>query len=182
MDVSARDADCNSGRHQDPATAKLLTLNRLLVSSTVVTVAAWLRSAAINARGTLPRSGHRTNAMPKLYMLKDPSRTVPAQLTRPKSACTDQKQHVKLTPVREKSMPSSDDRCPTCDGSGSVTRNDQQYPCPTCSPTTDIGRPYLTAEEPGPSSPFRIARSVAYGLGVAAIIGVLAILIKTLWH
>jgi hypothetical protein len=78
-------------------------------------------------------------------------------------------------------MPSSDDRCPTCDGSGSVTRNDQQYPCPTCSPTTDIGRPYLSADEP-PIGPFHTARSVAYGLGAAAVIGALALIVKALWH
>jgi hypothetical protein len=76
-------------------------------------------------------------------------------------------------------MTSSDDRCPTCDGSGSVTRNDQTYPCPTCSPTTDIGRPYLSAEESMPRSLFR---SVAHGVGAAGLIAVLAILIKTLWH
>jgi len=79
-------------------------------------------------------------------------------------------------------MPSSDDQCPTCDGSGVVTRNDQEYPCPTCSPTTDIGRPYLTADEPAPISPLHIARSVAYGLGAAALIAVLALIAKTLWH
>jgi hypothetical protein len=79
-------------------------------------------------------------------------------------------------------MPSSDDRCPTCDGSGSVTRNDKQYPCPTCSPTTDIGRPYLSADEPAPSSPFHMARAAAYGLAAAALIAVLAIVVRALWH
>src|SRR5262245_2605227 len=97
-------------------------------------------------------------------------------------ACPDQQQHVKLIPVRESSMPSSDDQCPTCDGSGFVVRNEQQYPCPTCSPTTDIGRPYLTADETAPSSPFHIARSVAYGLGAAALFAVLALVLRALWH
>jgi len=80
-------------------------------------------------------------------------------------------------------MTSSDHRCPTCDGSGFVTRNDQRYPCPTCTPTTDIGRPYLTADEPDPSSgPLQIARSVAYGFGAAALIALLALIVKILWH
>jgi hypothetical protein len=75
-------------------------------------------------------------------------------------------------------MPSSDDRCPTCEGSGFVARHDEQHPCPTCSPTTDIGRPYLTADELSLSNPFHIARSVAYGLGVAAVIAALALAVK----
>jgi hypothetical protein len=83
-------------------------------------------------------------------------------------------------------MPSSDDRCPTCDGSGAVTRNDQQYPCPTCSPTTDIGSdiggPYLIGDEPTQSSPLHIARSVAYGLAAATVIAGARARRKTLWH
>ena len=97
-------------------------------------------------------------------------------------ACPAHQQHVKLIPVREVLMPSSDDRCPTCDGSGFVARNEQQYPCPTCTPATDIGRPYLTADEPDPTSPLHIARSVAYGLGAAGLIAALALVIITLWH
>lgn len=79
-------------------------------------------------------------------------------------------------------MTSSDDRCPTCDGSGSVTRDDKQYPCPTCAPTTDIGRPYLSADEPGRRNPFHTAQSVAYGLGVAVLVAVLALVLMALWH
>jgi DnaJ-class molecular chaperone len=78
-------------------------------------------------------------------------------------------------------MTSSDDRCPTCDGSGFVARNDQQYPCPTCSLATDTGKPHLTAEPDG-SGTLHIARSVAYGLGAAAVIGALAFVVKALWH
>jgi hypothetical protein len=79
-------------------------------------------------------------------------------------------------------MKSRDDRCPTCDGNGVVARSDQQYPCPTCSPATDTGRPYLTADKPEQSGPLQMARSVAYGLAAAAVIGVLALVVKTLWH
>jgi hypothetical protein len=79
-------------------------------------------------------------------------------------------------------MPSSDDRCPTCDGSGFVTRGDQRYPCPTCSPTSDAGGPYLAADDPLHSNALWITRSAAYVLGAAALVAVLAIVIKALWH
>jgi hypothetical protein len=78
-------------------------------------------------------------------------------------------------------MPSSDDRCPTCDGSGFVARGDQSYPCPTCSPTSNAGGPYLAAD-PDQSNALSVVRSAAYGLGTAALIAVLMLLIKALWH
>jgi hypothetical protein len=78
-------------------------------------------------------------------------------------------------------MPSSDDRCPTCDGSGFVARSDRRYPCPTCSPTSDASGPYLAAD-PAKGSAVHIARSAAYGLGAAALIAVLALVLKALWH
>ena len=78
-------------------------------------------------------------------------------------------------------MTSSDDRCPTCNGSGLIARSDQRYPCPTCSPS-DASWPYLAADEPDDSSALRMARSAAYGLGAAALIAVLALVIMALWH
>jgi hypothetical protein len=78
-------------------------------------------------------------------------------------------------------MPSSDDRCPTCDGSGFVARSDQRYPCPTCSPMSDASGPYLAAD-PDESGAVRVARLAAYGLGAAALIAVLALVVKALWH
>jgi hypothetical protein len=82
-------------------------------------------------------------------------------------------------PCGESYMSSSDDRCPTCDGSGFVARSDQRYPCPTCSSTSDASGPYLAAD---PDESVHIARSAAYGLGAAALIAVLALVLKALWH
>ena len=96
-------------------------------------------------------------------------------------ACRDQKQDVKVSAVRESFMPSSDDRCPTCDGSGFVARSDQHYACPTCSPTSDAGGPYLAAD-PDQSNALSVARSAAYGLGAAALISVVVLVIMALWH
>jgi len=79
-------------------------------------------------------------------------------------------------------MTLSDDRCPTCDGSGFVVRNDQRYPCPTCSAGSAASGPYLAADNPDHSSALRIARSAAYVIGAAAIVAVLALVIKALWH
>ena len=79
-------------------------------------------------------------------------------------------------------MTSNDDRCPTCDGSGFVVRNDQRYLCPTCSPTSDASRPYLAADNPDRSSALRIARSAAYVMGAAALVAVVALVVKVLWH
>jgi len=62
-------------------------------------------------------------------------------------------------------MPSSHDRCPTCNGSGFIARGDQRYPCPTCSPSSGASGPYLAAD-PDESSALRIARSAAYGFGL----------------
>jgi hypothetical protein len=79
-------------------------------------------------------------------------------------------------------MPSSDDRCPTCDGSGFVARNDQRYPCPTCSSASDANGPYLADDEYDKSSAVHIARSAMYGIGAAVLIAVLALVLKALWH
>jgi len=76
----------------------------------------------------------------------------------------------------------SDDRCPTCDGSGFVVRSDQRYPCPTCSAGSAASGPYLAAGNPDRSSALRIARSAAYVIGAAALVAVLALVIKALWH
>jgi hypothetical protein len=78
-------------------------------------------------------------------------------------------------------MPSSDDQCPTCDGSGVVARGNQRYPCPTCSTASDASGPYLAAD-PRESRAIHIARSAAYGLGAAALMAVLALVLKALWH
>jgi hypothetical protein len=79
-------------------------------------------------------------------------------------------------------MTSSDDRCPTCDGSGFVVRNDRRYPCPTCSPTSDGSRPYLAAGDADRSNALRITRWAAYVIGAAALVAMLALVIKALWH
>src|SRR5262249_57001983 len=54
---------------------------------------------------------------------------------------------------------------PPATEAASLHEIDQQYPCRTCSPTTDMGRPYLTADEPTPSSPSHIARSLVVWIG-----------------
>ena len=81
-------------------------------------------------------------------------------------------------------MSSSEERCPTCDGSGFLVRGDQRYPCPTCSLAKDTGAPYLA---PAPHRPddvdaLGIVRSAAYVVGAVAFFAVLALLIKALWH
>jgi hypothetical protein len=79
-------------------------------------------------------------------------------------------------------MTSSEERCPTCDGTGFVTRDDQRYPCPTCSPRSDVGGPHLTAEGRDQSNALRIARAAAYLMGAAALVAVLALVMNALWH
>ena len=79
-------------------------------------------------------------------------------------------------------MTSSEERCPTCDGSGSVARNNQRYSCPTCSPKSDASGPYLAGDAPDRGSALRIARSAAYVMGAAALVAVVAVVIKALWH
>jgi hypothetical protein len=72
--------------------------------------------------------------------------------------------------------------CPTCDGSGFVRRNNQRYSCPTCSPKSDASGPYLAADAPDGGSVLRITRSAAYVMGAAAIVAVVLLVIKALWH
>jgi len=79
-------------------------------------------------------------------------------------------------------MISTEERCPTCDGSGFVARNDQRFSCPTCSPRSDVGGPYLIPNDPHHSSALHIARSAAYVVGAGALVAVLALLITALWH
>ena len=81
-------------------------------------------------------------------------------------------------------MSSSEERCPTCDGSGALVRGGQRYPCPTCSLAKDTGAPYLA---PAPSShvdanALGLVRSAAYVVGAVAFFAVLALLVKALWH
>jgi hypothetical protein len=79
-------------------------------------------------------------------------------------------------------MTSSEERCPTCDGTGLVSRNDQRTPCPTCSPAGNGSAPYLAPNESDRSGAVRIVRSAAYVVGAAAVLAMLALLIKVLWH
>jgi hypothetical protein len=79
-------------------------------------------------------------------------------------------------------MTSSEERCPTCDGTGFVSRNDQRTPCPTCSPAGNGSAPYLAPNESDRSGALRTVRSAAYAVGAAAVLAVSAFLIKVLWH
>jgi hypothetical protein len=79
-------------------------------------------------------------------------------------------------------MTLSEERCPTCDGSGFVARNNQRAPCPTCSQASNTTTPYLATGAPYDSSALRIVRSAAYLVGAAALVAALALLIKVLWH
>lgn len=79
-------------------------------------------------------------------------------------------------------MTSSNERCPTCDGTGFVARHDQRYPCPTCSPSSDGGGPYFAADDPEQSRARRIARVAVCAMAAAALVAVLAMLINALWH
>ena len=87
-----------------------------------------------------------------------------------------------LSRCEESSMTSSEERCPTCDGIGSVARNNQRYSCPTCPPKSDASGPYLAGGAPDHSGALRIARSAAYVMGAAALVAVVAVVIKALWH
>jgi hypothetical protein len=75
----------------------------------------------------------------------------------------------------------SEVRCPTCDGSGFVARNDQRFPCPTCSPRTSASAPYLAANEREDGSALRIMRLAAYVVGAAALVALLALVMRLLW-
>jgi hypothetical protein len=77
-------------------------------------------------------------------------------------------------------MTLSEERCPTCDGSGFVSR-DERFACPTCSPTSNVSAPYVVADNPDQSNALRIMRWAAYLVGAAALIALLALLIKLLW-
>jgi hypothetical protein len=79
-------------------------------------------------------------------------------------------------------MTQSEERCPTCDGSGFVARNNQRAPCPTCSQASNTTTPYLAPDAPYESSVLRIVHSAAYLVGATAIVAALALLIKVLWH
>ena len=79
-------------------------------------------------------------------------------------------------------MTSSEERCPTCDGTGLVSRNDQRTPCPTCSPEGNGSAPYLAPNKSDRSGALRIVRSAAYAVGAAAVLAVMALLIKVLWQ
>jgi ribosomal protein S27AE len=103
------------------------------------------------------------------------------RLHRSKARRKDDAVSLSLCRAGDFSMTSSGDRCPTCDGSGFVARGDQRYPCPTCSPSSSASGPYLAAD-PDDRSALHIARSAACGLGAAALIAVLALVLKALWH
>jgi hypothetical protein len=74
------------------------------------------------------------------------------------------------------------ERCPTCDGSGLVARNEQRYRCPTCSPASDAGAPYSAIYGGGDGSALRFIRSAVYAVGAAGVVAMLALLIRALWH
>ena len=78
-------------------------------------------------------------------------------------------------------MTLSEERCPTCDGSGFVARNDQRSACPTCSPTSSVTAPYHAHNVPNESSALVLLRFAAYLIGAAALIAALALVIKELW-
>jgi len=78
-------------------------------------------------------------------------------------------------------MTLSEERCPTCDGSGFVARDDQRSPCPTCSPTSSATAPYLAHNVADQSGALVVLRFAAYLIGAAAFVAALALVIKELW-
>ena len=78
-------------------------------------------------------------------------------------------------------MTLSEERCPTCDGSGVIARNNQRSPCPTCSPAGNIAAPYLAPSVLDDSRALRMVRFAAYLVGAAALIAALMLVIKELW-
>jgi len=78
-------------------------------------------------------------------------------------------------------MSHSEERCPTCDGSGVIVRNDQRSPCPTCSPAGNIAAPYLAPNVLDDTGALRMVRFAAYLVGAAALIAALVLVIKELW-
>ena len=79
-------------------------------------------------------------------------------------------------------MSLSIERCPTCDGSGFIARNDHRTACPTCSPTSNESAPYVAPDDHSQSSTLRILRSAAWLVGAAAFIAALVLLAKLLWN
>jgi len=78
-------------------------------------------------------------------------------------------------------MTFNEEQCPTCGGSGFIAPNDQCSACPTCSPTTSEILPYPAPIDRTQGSTLPILRFAAYLVGAAALIAVLALVIKELW-
>jgi reverse gyrase len=75
-----------------------------------------------------------------------------------------------------------EERCPTCNGSGHITRADHRWPCPTCSPASNKGVPYPRPGDEMQSGALRYLRWATSFLGAAAFVVVVALLVKLLWH
>jgi hypothetical protein len=85
-------------------------------------------------------------------------------------------------PSEEAFVTLSEERCPTCDGTGSIVRENREYPCPTCSPSTVVSAPRLASADPHNGSALRFTRVAAYVVGTLAVLAVLALVIKAAWH
>ena len=78
-------------------------------------------------------------------------------------------------------MTSSEERCPTCDGTGLVSRNDQLL-ARRVHPIAMEVRRISPPTNPTDSGALRIVRSAAYAVGAAAVLVLMALLIKVLWQ
>jgi hypothetical protein len=85
-------------------------------------------------------------------------------------------------PSEETLVTLSEERCPTCDGTGSIMRENREFPCPTCSPSNDVSVPRLATADPHNGGALRIVRAAAYVVGAVAVLAVLALLIKAAWQ
>jgi len=78
-------------------------------------------------------------------------------------------------------MAVSEERCPTCDGSGHIARSGRGWPCPTCAPASASGAPSLRSNEDIQTGILRYVRRAASFVGVVAFLVMVALLVKFLW-
>ena len=77
----------------------------------------------------------------------------------------------------------SEERCPTCMGSGYIVRDQRRSPCPTCSPaisTTAVQ--HLHADDKIESRALGYLRRAAFFVGAFGTVLALTLLAIALWH
>lgn len=78
-------------------------------------------------------------------------------------------------------MAVSEERCPTCDGSGYIARSGHGWPCPTCSPSSAVGAPSFRSDDDIQTGIRRYLRWAASFVGAVAFVVVVVLLVRFLW-